>query len=89
MSAQAKKIIHFPESPARAELSACAQPRAGNEPMPLNNPFRQCLPKLPACRRREGAIGLGAASPCAACRSRGSCQCGSNTKDKMIPRCNF
>lgn len=61
MSAQAKKIIHFPESPARAEASACAQSRAGNEPMPLNNPFSQRLPKLPACRRSEGAIGLGAA----------------------------
>ncbi len=61
MSAQAKKIIHFPESPAKAETSACAQLRAGNEPMPLNNPFRQRLPELPACRRSEGAIGLGAA----------------------------
>ncbi|MEF3076133.1 energy transducer TonB [Methylobacter sp. Wu1] len=61
MSAQAKKIIHFPESPARAEISACAQLRAGNEPMPLNNPFSQRLPELPACRRSEGAIGLGAA----------------------------
>lgn len=61
MSAQAKKIIYFPESTARAEASACAQLRAGNEPMPLNNPFSHRLPKLPACRRSEGAIGLGAA----------------------------
>ncbi|MGJ0429160.1 energy transducer TonB [Methylobacter sp.] len=61
MSAQAKKIIHFPESPAKAKTSACAQLRAVNEPMPLNNPFSQRLPELPACRRSEGAIGLGAA----------------------------
>jgi protein TonB len=61
MSAQAKKIIHFPESAARAEASACARSRAGNDPMPSDNSFRQHLPELPACRRSEGAIGLGAA----------------------------
>jgi protein TonB len=67
MSAHATKIINFPESAARAEISVCAKAshydslRVGNNPMPLNNPFRPRLPELPACGKSEAVIGLGAA----------------------------
>lgn len=64
MSVQAKKIINFPESAARAALSVCAEAPhygslcAGNHPLPAAKPFNRRLSTLPACRWSEGLIGL-------------------------------